>query len=413
MRPTGDSREQASLRRALGPWLLTLYGLGSTIGAGIYALVGKIAGEAGYQAPLAFLVAAVLAAFSALSFAELAGRYPQSAGESAYVRAGFRQRWLSRLTGLLVVMIGIISAAALMRGLAGYINALLPVGLGISILATLAVLTAIAVWGIRESATAAALITLVEIGGLFLVILVSLWHIDTVDSLPSLIPERLDGEMLHGVMAGAFLGFYAMIGFEDMVNVAEEVRDVGRTMTMAITLTLVITTLLYMGVAWSALVWVTPAQLAQSDAPLALVFETITGKEPLLITLVAVLAVVNGGLILLVMASRVLYGMSRMKQLPSWFGHVSRRTQTPVNATLFTALLIMLLSLMLPLEHLARMTAGIALTVFSLVNLSLVLVKLRRETAPAGILRLPLAVPLAGFIVSAGFVIWEIAKRFL
>ena len=413
MRPTGDSREQASLRRTLGPWLLTLYGLGSTIGAGIYALVGKIAGEAGYQAPLAFLVAAVLAAFSALSFAELAGRYPQSAGESAYVRAGFRQRWLSRLTGLLVVMIGIISAAALMRGLAGYINALLPVGLGISILATLAVLTAIAVWGIRESVMTAALITLVEIGGLFLVILVSLWHIDTVDSLPSLIPERPDGEMLHGVMAGAFLGFYAMIGFEDMVNVAEEVRDVGRTMTMAITLTLVITTLLYMGVAWSALVWVTPAQLAQSDAPLALVFETITGKEPLLITLVAVLAVVNGGLILLVMASRVLYGMSRMKQLPSWFGHVSRRTQTPVNATLFTALLIMLLSLMLPLEHLARMTAGIALTVFSLVNLSLVLVKLRRETAPAGILRLPLAVPLAGFVVSAGFVIWEIAKRFL
>ncbi|MGD9356576.1 MAG: amino acid permease, partial [Chromatiales bacterium] len=116
MRPIGDPPEQASLRRALGPWLLTLYGLGSTIGAGIYALVGKIAGEAGYQAPLAFLVAAVLAAFSALSFAELAGRYPQSAGESAYVRAGFRQQWLSRLTGLLVVMIGIISAAALMRG---------------------------------------------------------------------------------------------------------------------------------------------------------------------------------------------------------------------------------------------------------------------------------------------------------
>ncbi|MGD9095466.1 MAG: amino acid permease [Chromatiales bacterium] len=413
MRPTGDSAEEASLRRALGPWLLTLYGLGSTIGAGIYALAGKIAGEAGYQAPLSFLVAALLAGFSALSFAELAGRYPQSAGESAYVRAGFRQYWLSRVTGLLVAMIGVISTAALMRGLAGYVGALIPVGFEISIVVTVILLASLAAWGIRESAMAAAIITLVEIGGLLLVILVSLWHLPSAESLPPVMPQRLDGELLHGVMAGAFLAFYAMIGFEDMVNVAEEVRNVGRTMTIAIILTLVITTLLYMGVAWNALVWVAPAQLAQSEAPLALVYETITGKEPLVISTVAVLAVVNGGLILIIMASRVLYGMSRMGQLPSWFGQVSRKTQTPVNATLFTAMLIMLLSLLVPLEQLARITAGMALTVFSLVNLSLVLVKLRKEEAPAGILCLPVAVPLAGFLVSAGFVLWEISKRFL
>jgi len=412
MRPTGDSPEEPGLRRALGPWLLTLYGLGSTIGAGIYALAGKIAGEAGYQAPLSFLVAALLAGFSALSFAELAGRYPQSAGESAYVRAGFRQRWLSRLTGLLVAMIGVISTAALMRSLAGYVGALLPVGFEISIVVTVILLASLAVWGIRESAMAAALITLLEIGGLLIVILVSLWHIQSVESLPPVIPERVDGVILHGVMAGAFLAFYAMIGFEDMVNVAEEVRDVGRTMAIAIILTLVITTLLYMGVAWNALAWVAPAQLAQSEAPLALVYETITGKEPLLITAVAVLAVVNGGLILIIMASRVLYGMSRMGQLPAWFGHVSGKTRTPVNATLFIALLITLLSLLLPLEQLARMTAGMALTVFSLVNLSLVVVKLRKEEAPAGILCLPIVVPLAGFFVSAGFVLWEMAKRF-
>jgi amino acid transporter len=412
MRPTGDPPEEPVLRRALGPWLLTLYGLGSTIGAGIYALAGKIAGEAGYQAPFSFLVAALLAGFSALSFAELAGRYPQSAGESAYVRAGFRQRWLSRVTGLLVAMIGVISTAALMRGLAGYIGVLLPVGFEASILVTVLLLASLAVWGIRESAMAAAIVTLVEIGGLLLVILVSLWHIPSVESLPPVIPQRIDGEMLHGVMAGAFLAFYAMIGFEDMVNVAEEVRNVQRTMTTAIILTLVTTTLLYMGVVWSALAWVAPAQLAQSEAPLALVYATITGQEPFVISTIAVLAVINGGLILIIMASRVLYGMSRMNQLPSWFGRVSARTQTPVNATLFTAFLIMLLSLLVPLEQLARMTAGMALTVFSLVNLSLVVLKLRKEEAPAGVLCLPVAVPLAGFLVSAGFVLWEIAKRF-
>lgn len=411
MRATDDLREEPGLRRALGPWLLTLYGLGSTIGAGIYALAGKIAGEAGYQAPFSFLVAALLAGFSALSFAELAGRYPQSAGESAYVRAGFRQRWLARVTGLFVAMIGVISTAALMRGLAGYVGALIPVGFETAILVTVILLASLAVWGIRESVMAAAIITLIEIGGLLLVIFVSLWHLPSVESVPPVMPERLDGDMLHGVMAGAFLAFYAMIGFEDMVNVAEEVKNVGRTMTIAIVLTLVITTLLYMGVAWNALAWVAPAQLAQSEAPLALVYETITGKEPLLISTIAVLAVINGGLILIIMASRVLYGMSRMGQLPAWFGHISRKTQTPVNATLFTALLILLLSLLLPLEQLARMTAGMALTVFSLVNLSLVVIKFRKEEAPAGTLCLPVAVPLAGFLVSAGFVLWEIAKR--
>ena len=411
MRATGDLPEEPGLRRALGPWLLTLYGLGSTIGAGIYALAGKIAGEAGYQAPFSFLVAALLAGFSALSFAELAGRYPQSAGESAYVRAGFRQHWLSRATGLLVAMIGVISTAALLRGLAGYVGALVPVGFETAILVTVILLASLAVWGIRESVMAAAIITLIEIGGLLLVILVSLWHLPSVESLPAVLPERLDGDIFHGVMAGAFLAFYAMIGFEDMVNVAEEVRNVGRTMTIAIILTLVITTLLYMGVAWNALAWVAPAQLAQSEAPLALVYETITGNEPLVISTIAVLAVLNGGLILIIMASRVLYGMSRMGQLPAWLGKVSPKTQTPVNATLLTAFLILVLSLLLPLEQLARMTAGMALTVFSLVNLSLVVIKLRKEEAPAGVLCLPVAVPLAGFLVSAGFVLWEIAKR--
>ena len=404
---------EPELRRALGPWLLTLYGLGCTIGAGIYALVGKIAGHAGYQAPLSFLVAAVLAIFSALSFAELAGRYPQSAGEAAYVRQGLRLSWLSMLTGLLVVLIGVISTASLLRGLAGYVTALLPVNELVAILLVILVLAALAVWGIRESVTVAAVITLVEIGGLIIIIVAGLWKMPPGMALPPLLPEGFDWPVASGILAGAFLAFYAMIGFEDMVNVAEEVTDVQRTMRIAILMTLTVTALLYMVVAWVALAWIPPAELAATDAPLAIVYERISGRTPVLISTIAVLAVVNGGLILLIMASRVLYGMSRMRQLPAWFGHVQARTRTPANAILFSAVIIATLALLFPLEQLARATAGIALTVFSLVNLSLVMLKLRGKPAPEGVVAVPLVVPVAGLLVSAGFVLWEIFKRFL
>ncbi|MEJ2308555.1 MAG: APC family permease [Gammaproteobacteria bacterium] len=403
-------QQETGLKRVLGAWLLTLYGLGCTIGAGIYALAGKIAGHAGYQAPLSFLVAAVLAGFSALSFAELAGRYPQSAGEAAYVRQGLRLRWLSVLTGLLVVLIGVISTASLLRGLAGYVTALLPVGEAVAILLVILLLAMLAIWGIKESVLAAALITLVEIGGLLLIVAVGLWSMPPEMALPPLLPEHIDRAMASGILGGAFLAFYAMIGFEDMVNVAEEVRNVQRNMRIAILLTLVITTLLYMAVTWVALAWVPPAELAATDAPMALVYERASGRTPVAIGTIAVLAVVNGGLILLIMASRVLYGMSRMRQLPSWFGQVHARTRTPVNAILFLAVVIGALALLFPLEQLARATAGIALTVFSLVNLSLVRVKLRGEQAPAGVMSVPLAVPVTGFLVSFGFVLWEIAS---
>jgi amino acid transporter len=408
---TEQPEKDVVLKRTLGPWLLTLYGLGSTIGAGIYALVGKIAGLAGYLAPLSFLCAALLAAFSALSFAELSGRFPKSAGEAVYVREGFRLRWLSLLTGLLVVSIGIISTAALLRGLAAYLNTLIPIGTLPAILLAAVLLAVLAIWGIKESVTAAAVITLIEIGGLLIIIGVSLWGLETVTSVPPLLPEHFDMTSLSAVMAGAFLGFYAMIGFEDLVNVAEEVTNVRRNMKIAIILTLVITTLLYMGVAWTSLAWVSPGNLAATDAPLALVYETVTGRSPVMISTIAELAVVNGGLILMIMASRVFYGMSRMGQLPGWFGTVYPRTQTPVNAILFTAFLIAILAMLFPLEQLAKVTAGFALLVFSLVNVSLVLLKLRKVAAPEGAITVPVVIPVIGFLVSVGFLGWEILKR--
>ena len=170
------NQHQLKLRRVLGPGLLTLYGLGTTIGAGIYALLGKIAGSAGYFAPFAFIVAALLAIFSAFSFSELASRYPKSAGEAVYVREGLRLTWLSTITGLVVAGTGIISTAALFIGFAAYLNSMIDIHEGAAILMAAAVLGGLAIWGIRASATVAAIITLVEIAGLLLVIAVGIWY---------------------------------------------------------------------------------------------------------------------------------------------------------------------------------------------------------------------------------------------
>jgi len=209
------------LERTLNLPLLTLYGLGTVIGAGIYALVGEIAGAAGYGAPLAFLMAAVVAGFSACSFAELAARFPQAAGAALYVRRGFGSRRLALAVGLLVALAGVVSAAALVNGFTGYLTSYL------------------AVPSTAESVAVAATITVVEAGGLLVVIGVGLPELAALpDRWTEFLPAPAGTAGATAVLFGVTLAFYAFIGFEDMVDVAEEVKAVRRTMPRAILLTL-------------------------------------------------------------------------------------------------------------------------------------------------------------------------------
>jgi basic amino acid/polyamine antiporter, APA family len=399
--------EAPALRRTLTLPLLALYGLGTTVGAGIYVLVGEVAATAGSLAPLSFLVAALLAAATAFSFGELSARYPKSAGEAVYVNAAFRRARLAAAVGLAVAAVGMVSSAAIANGFAGYARQFVDLPPWILIVGVLILLTAIAIWGITESVTLAAIVTVLEIGGLVLIVAVGAGA-----AAEAPLPDFSLGEsgMAVGVLAGAVLAFYAFLGFEDMINVAEETRDPTRTMPRAIVLTLVVTTVLYIAVAGVAVMVVPVADLAAAEAPLVTVYEHATGRFPTVIAAIGTVAVINGALVQIIMASRVLYGLAQAGWLPAALAGLHARTRTPLLATVLVGATVMVLALTLPLLRLAEAASVITLCIFALVNAALWRIKVR-DAAPAGLWRVPLWVPVIGFFSSLAIVLFNIWRH--
>lgn len=393
------SAHPEKLRRALTTPLLTLYGLGVTVGAGIYVLVGTTAAEAGPYAPVSFLIAAIVVAFTAFSYAELSTRYPVSAGEAAYVEAGFRSGKLATVIGLAVALSGMVSAAAVAIGAASYLQGLITAPHALLTIGTVTLMGLIALWGITQSVTVAAIITLIEIGGL---IFVSVWGFGFSDPLGldfvEMIPP-LAGPHWIGIGAASLLAFFAFVGFEDMANVAEEVKDPVATMPKAIVLTLIIASLLYVATTTAVLVAVPIDTLANSAAPLSLVFANAPVGIQQSFAIIAIVATVNGVLIQMIMASRVLYGLADRGHLPAVLATVSQRTQTPVVATLAVVCVIILLTLALPIDALAERTSQIVLFVFVLVNAALIRLKLRREKETDHF-KVPIIIPVFGVLTS-------------
>jgi len=410
------------LNRSLSLTLTTLYGLGTILGAGIYSLIGEVARSAGMYAPAAFLVAALVAGFTGLSYAELSARFPRSAGEAVYVQEGLGWSPLSTLVGLLIVLTGTVSAATLANGFVGYAQKLislvtLPGAIEQAwyldrltiIVVTVGVMGALAAWGIRESVLAASAVTVIEIGGLLLVLAVSGGSLASVPARFGELLPPFSAAVWNGILIGAFVAFYAFIGFEDMVNIAEEVKDPQRTLPRAIVLAVVGSTVLYMLVALSAVLALAPEQLGHSQAPMAQLYERATGRTPWLITLISLFAVINGALIQIIMASRVLYGISQEGWLPPLMGRVHPRTRTPLLATALITACVLLLAVPLNIRVLADTTSFIILIVYILVNLSLLRIK-RRAPAAAGVRPLPFWVPVAGLFASSGFVVMKLRE---
>jgi amino acid transporter len=406
-----DNHARPKLKRALSLPMLTLYGLGTTIGAGIYALLGEIAGAAGYGAPLSFLIASLVAGFTACSFAELSSRFPRAAGAALYVQQGFKLPQLGIVVGLLVVASGLVSAAALVNGFYGYLQEFITLERTVAIMLVCLILGALAAWGIVESVTVAATITLVEIGGLVMIVAISGDQLATIsDRWTDFLPGTPTVGWL-GIFVGVTLAFYAFIGFEDMVDVAEEVKNVKRNMPLAILCTLGISTGLYFLLMVAALLSLTPAELVDSAAPMAALYQANTGQAPVVIGFIAMFAIINGSLVQIVMVSRVLYGLSSRGQLPAWFGRVNSLTRTPLHATVLATLLLTVLALSGHLAGLATTTSVIMLTIFVFVNLSLWKIKGRESAAPDA-LTFPRFVPACGAILSAGFVARELLDLF-
>ena len=410
---SSDGTETVALRRVIGLPLLVLYGLGITIGAGIYVLIGAAAQQAGQYAPAAFLFAAVVMCFSALSFAELSGRIPQSAGEAVYVDAGFGINWLTLLTGLLILTAATVAGAAIAIGCAGYVAELLPLPKPLLVAAIVLLMGGIAIQGVRESVLFAGVLTVVEILGLLVIVAAGLWQDPAmVAQVPATIPPLSDTAALTGVFGASLIAFFAFIGFDDVVNMVEETRDPARTMPWAIIISLVAVTVIYFLVVFVAVQSVPVDDLAGSDAPIGLLFRELTGMSPWGITLVAIVATINGVLIEIIMAARVIYGLARKGRLPAYFSIVSRRSQVPANATVLITLVMLGLALFVPLDALVELTSQMILIAFTLVNLALVRIKLRADPAPEGIFLVPLWCPVVGVLTSLlllfGPLIWQV-----
>src|ERR1039458_6142641 len=314
------SQPAVALQRRLSLPLLVLYGIGITIGAGIYVLIGAVAGHAGSYAPWSFVLAAVVMAFTVGSYAELTTRFSVSAGEAAYVRAAFRSRAASTLTGLLTIVIGIVSSAAVALGAAGYIAQFTDLPPSAIVALVLAVLGAVAAWGILESVLLASLFTLIEAGGLIAIIVAGLPLAGALRVPP------LDIGTLSGIGYASLLAFFAFIGFEDLANVVEEAKVPHRDIPRAMVLTLVISTVMYVAVAAIAVAAVPVAELAASPAPLSLVFRRLAGVSPATISVIAIVAPLNTILAQMTMAARVIYGLAKQGDLPGFAGRRPRKT---------------------------------------------------------------------------------------
>lgn len=393
--------------RSIGLTGLVLYGLGVTIGAGIYVLVGETVVRAGQYAPAAFLLSAVVMAFTAGSFAELSGRVPKAAGEAVYVEAGFQLGWLTLLVGLMVLIEAMIAAAAIAVGAAGYLSELVELPMQVLIMAIVLAMGAIAAWGIRESVAIAGAMTLVEVIGLLLIIVSSIVaNPATLAELPiSVVPPISDAGAMSGVLAASLLAFFAFIGFDDIVNLVEEARNPRRDLPRAIAITLLLVTLLYVLISFVAMKALTVEVLSGTKAPISLLFEELTGFPPLAINLIAIMATMNGVVIILIMAARVAYGMAREGRLPRWLGQVSPRTRTPLRATILVAVAVLVLALFTPLSVLAETTSAVMLFVFLVVNLALVRLKVIGDPSPEEGFSVPLLIPLCGALSCIGLLI--------
>lgn len=394
-----------SLQRSITLPQLVLYGLGTTIGAGIYALTGEVAGLAGHGAPLAFVLASLLAGFTALSFAELSGRYPRAAGAAIYVENGFGWQPLATAVGCLVALAGMVSAAALVNAFVSQAANFVTLPRAAAIALMCGLITAIAAKGIRESIWTAAIITLVEISGLLLVVMASAPAWSNLPDYASRLQS--DGIPTAGLFMAALLAFYAFIGFEDMVDVTEEVRSPVRTMPRAILLTLVCVTVLYALVMLAAVLAVPPQELAQQPAPLVYIYTHYQGGDGHLLAVISLFAIINGALIQTVMASRVIYGLSSRGQLPAVLSSVHPKTRTPLLATALVGVLLLVLAMMGRLAGLAEVTSVLMLSVFTLVNLALLRIKWRGDSASG--FSVPLLVPLLGSVSCLGFVLLRLA----
>ena len=397
----------AKLKRTLNLFNVTVAGVGMILGAGIYALIGAAAVDGGNAIWLSFLLSALIALFTGLSYAELSSMFKGDAGEYDYINKSMNKQF-ALFIGLTVIAAAIITSSAVALGFAGYLSTLLPIPYIAGALLIILLMSAINIIGIKEASWFNTVSTFIEFGGLIIIIILGFKYVGTVNLL-----ELPNG--VSGIFSSAALVFFAFLGFESVIKLSEETKNPEKTIPMAILLSIGITSVVYVLVAISAVSVVGWQALSESAAPLALVAATALGgiSGPVL-AIIALFSTANTILLSLITSSRQIYGMAKEDCLPKFLSHISGKTRTPILAILMVTLVAVIFTLIGDIGVVANITNIFLFITFGAVNLALIVLRYKEPKMKRGF-RLPLnigkfpVIPLIGIlssVVMIGFIVW-------
>ncbi|MFW9827116.1 MAG: APC family permease [Candidatus Thorarchaeota archaeon] len=367
-----EIKKKPKLKRRVSLFALTIYGVGNILGAGIYGLIGSVVGITGNLSWLSFILASITGAFTGLSYAELSAMYPKSAAEFVYTEEAFKKRILSFILGWIIIFSGVLSASTVSLVFAGYLSDLFNISsiyLNVFFAIILVIiLSYINLIGIKSSTRTNIIFTFVEASGLIIIIFLGFFGGEN----PNYFALPPTSSFLV-VFSSVALIFFAYIGFEDIANIAEEVKEPEKHLPRAIIYSIIITTILYCFTAISVVSILPYTTVAASDAPLKIVAEAILGPVGgIILSLIALFATANTVLIMLIVTSRMMYGMARDKALPKGFKKISPKYRTPYISVLLTACFTIIPVFFGDISIVAHATVFGVLINFFLVNISLI-----------------------------------------
>jgi APA family basic amino acid/polyamine antiporter len=371
------------LKPVLGPVALIFYSIGVIVGAGVYSVIGAAAGLAQGSLWLSFLIGAGVALLTAFSYAEMATAFPAAGAEYVYIRRTWPGAdWLAFGVGVTILLGGAAMATTVAIAFGGYLRSFIDVPPVLSAFVLLAACTALNIWGLRESSWLNILFTCIEVAGLLLVIVAGLLYDGPVAPAP---PAELPA-----IMAATALLFFVFLGFEEIANLAEEVRNPARNLPLALFVSVGVTTALYVAVALAVIRLAAPAEIAASDAPLATAIYKAWPNAGGLLSAIALFATANTVLICLIAVSRLTFSLARDREIPAVFSKLLPVRGTPWTAALLAFAMAVLLLPIGDISVLAELSSFSALTAFIAVNVVLIVLRYRMPE-----LRRPFRVPLA------------------
>jgi len=384
------------LTRTVGLFGAVAYGVGIILGAGIYVLIGPAAGLAGNSVWVSFIIGALISSLTGLSYAELSTMYPKAAAEYIYVKRAFKSEILAFLTGWLIIFTGIVSMSTVALGFAGYFSAIFTFPIILIAMILIVILSLLNFIGMEKSSKVNIIFTAIEVGGLLIVIILGLTKIGTVN--------YFEAPNISGVFAAAALMFFAYLGFEDIVNIAEETKNPQKNLPRALILSIAVTAIFYVLVGLAVVNLASIETLATSQAPLSYAVSTILGPNGFsIMSYIALFATANTVLITSIVGSRMIYGMAKDKALPTFLSKVSKKTKAPYTAILAVMVFSIFFIFIGDIELVANITSlGVFIT-FALVNLSLIYLRYKKPNqqrpfkVPLNIKKFPV-IPFLGLI---------------